>query len=103
MQVKEEILLSKILETQEEFSPGSIFPGVKSNSDPLNVSNSTNFLERLAPEVIFVKYIFRIVEFVVQKCVILTKEQQDDYLVEIFSMFLMLLLHIFESGLFTTK
>lgn len=98
--MKEDALISKIMESQEEYPPASIFCNVKTTADPLNVTNTSNILEDVAPEVIFVLYIFRIVEVTAERCVnAVTADASCDYLVELLSIFLMHCLHIFESGM----
>lgn len=97
-QVKEDALILKILETQSRFAPGCILNGVRVNTDPLNVSNSVNYLEKIPPEIIFVKYLFRVIDLIAARCVSIAKKEEQDYLVEAFSIFLMYCIHIFESG-----
>lgn len=97
--MKEDVLILKIMETQEQYDPASIFHTIKTTADPLNVTNTSSVLEQVAPEVIFVLYIFRVIEVTVEQCVIAVRTDVNcDYLVELLSMFLMHCLHIFESG-----
>lgn len=97
--MKEDALILKIMETQEEYPPASIFYNVKTTADPLNVTNTSSILEQVAPEVIFVVYIFRIIEVAAERCLNAVMMDEDcNYLVELLSIFLMHCLHIFESG-----
>ncbi|KAF5273906.1 hypothetical protein FQA39_LY01021 [Lamprigera yunnana] len=101
LQVKEELFLLKIMEVHLEFSPRSVFRNVKTTFDPLNVSNGSNIFNDMFPEIIFVRYIFRIIDIAVEKCVEIINiptTQEEIFLIEQSSSFLLFCMHIFQSG-----
>lgn len=100
-QVKEDILILKIMETQGKFSLQSVCEHAFATTDPLNVVNASNYLEQLSPEVIFVRYIFRVIEIATDKCLQVARNEEDDFIVEELSIFLMHCLNIFQSGRFS--
>lgn len=98
-QIKEEVLILKILETQAQFSLQSIFEHAPATSDPLNVVNTATYLEHLSPEVIFVRYIFRVIEIATEKCLLVARNDGDgNFVVEALSLFLMHCMNVFQSG-----
>lgn len=97
-QIKEDILILKIIETQAKFSLHSVFEHAPATSDPLNVVNTGSYLAQLSPEVIFVRYIFRVIEITTEKCLQIARNEDDNFLVEEFSMFLMHCMSVFQSG-----
>lgn len=86
------------METQAQFALQSVFEHAQATTDPLNVVNASSYLEQLSPEVIFVRYIFRVVEIATEKCLKVVKDEEDRFLVEELSMFLMHCLNVFQSG-----
>ncbi|KAK4875471.1 hypothetical protein RN001_011893 [Aquatica leii] len=100
-QVKEELLLLKIMEVHSDFAPRSVFRNVITTSDPLNVSNTNEFFNDMFPEIIFVRYIFRVIDIAVEKCVDIVNSQstqEELFLIEQTSSFLLFCMHIFQSG-----
>lgn len=86
------------METQTKFSLQSVFEHAPATSDPLNVVNTSSYLEQLSPEVIFVRYIFRVIEIATERCLMVARNEDDDFIVEELSMFLMHCLYVFQSG-----
>lgn len=85
------------MEIQSDFVPRSIFSNISTTADPLNVTNTTEFFNGIIPEVIFIRYIFRVIDIAVDKCVTVINNQ-DFFLIEQLSSFLMFCLNIFQSG-----
>ncbi|KAF5303786.1 hypothetical protein FQR65_LT08121 [Abscondita terminalis] len=100
-QIKEELLLLKIMEIHTDFVPRSVFRNVMTTSDPLNVRNTSEFFNDIFPEEIFVRYIFRVIDIAIEKCVdvVNTQSSQEElFLIEQTSSFLLFCMHIFQSG-----
>uniref|UniRef100_A0A1Y1K0T3 Huntingtin n=1 Tax=Photinus pyralis TaxID=7054 RepID=A0A1Y1K0T3_PHOPY len=101
LQVKEELLLLKIVETQTDYAPLSVFSNVTTTSDPLNVSNTISLFSDMSPEAVFVRYIFRIIDLAIDRCTeVINSEctQVELFLLEEISSFLLVCTHIFQSG-----
>ncbi|CAH0556043.1 unnamed protein product [Brassicogethes aeneus] len=96
--LKEEVLISKISNLKANFSPFSIFENVVTTVDPLHVVNSESVFQKLSPEVIFVKFVFRVIHLISEECIHIAKNDKNDFLIKQFSVFLIYCLHIFQSG-----
>ncbi|XP_008191527.2 huntingtin [Tribolium castaneum] len=96
--VKEESLIAKINELKAEFAPGSIFENCAPTADPLNVLNSVDIFREVAPEMIFVRFLFRVLNLASRFCVEVTRDGTNDFFIEEISIFLMYCIHIFQSG-----
>lgn len=97
-QIKEEFLLLKMAELQADFDPACIFANISFTPDPLNVTAYSNFLDGLSPQLIFVRFIFRTIEIAIQRCLHIAQNEEDGFLVEQLSLFLMCCLYILQSG-----
>lgn len=86
------------MEVQSEFSPSSVFQNISTTADPLNVTSTTDFFNGILPEIIFVRYLFRVINTVISRCVEIIGNGEDLFIVEQFSSFLMFCLHILQSG-----
>ncbi|CAG9862370.1 unnamed protein product [Phyllotreta striolata] len=80
--VKENALLAKINRLKSEFSPGCIFENVKTKADPLNVNNNADTFQDISSEVIFVKYLFRILHVSSGRCLIEIERAEEGFVVE---------------------
>lgn len=100
---KEELLLLKIAEVKDKFIPQSVFRYTSVTADPLNVTNTSQVLDNIQAESVFVRFIFRTIDIVVNHCVGLCGTQKDMFLIEQLSSFLLFCLHIFQSGEFSVK
>ncbi|XP_063922689.1 huntingtin isoform X2 [Zophobas morio] len=93
--LKEEILISKINELKADFAPGCVFEKYVPKADPLNVLNSVDIFHDIPAEMIFVRYLFKILGLASRRC---SEKPGDDFLVEEVSILLMYCVHIFQSG-----
>lgn len=96
--LKEDTLLAKINKLKSEFSPSSIFENAVTKADPLNVNNNADTFDKIQAELIFIRFIFRVVSLTSKQCLIAVRNKENDFLVEQFSSFLMHCLYIFQSG-----
>lgn len=103
MPIKEETILLKIEELKSDFSPKTVFENVNTTADPLNVINSADTFQGIEPETILIRFIFRVLTNTSQYCLYLVKTNENEYLVEQISTFLMYCLYIFQSGKFFTN
>lgn len=100
-QVKEELFLSKILETKFEF--GFKIKGENDSAtkmDPLNVTKITGCSDGLLPELIFNRFIFQTIDVFVEKVVHVIKNEENDFVTKELTLFLIYCLYIFQSGIF---
>nr|CAH7759250.1 unnamed protein product [Callosobruchus chinensis] len=100
--LKEDALLSKIDKVKSEFSPASIFENVTTKADPLNVNNNADTFQNIPADLIFVRFLLRIISLSARKCLEVIKDQEDLFLDQQLSAFLMHCLYIFQSGNHTT-
>ncbi|KAJ8928271.1 hypothetical protein NQ314_019222 [Rhamnusium bicolor] len=98
--LKEETLLIKINNLKSEFSPNSIFENVITKADPLNVNNNAETFQKISAELIFIRFIFRVVSLTSRQCLLVIRNEENSFLIEQFSVFLMQCLYIFQSGKF---
>ncbi|XP_044753476.1 huntingtin isoform X2 [Coccinella septempunctata] len=96
--VKEDIILAKISALKNNFIPSSVFENIVVTPDPLNVTNSADFFQYLAPEKILILFIFRTLSLATKKCTLLVEEDEDVFFVKELSIFMMFCLHNFQSG-----
>lgn len=95
--IKEDTLIAKINELKGEFAPGSIFENCVPTADPLNVLNSVDIFREVPPEMIFVRFLFRVLNLASRICFEM-KNDGNDFFIEEISIFLMYCIHIFQSG-----
>nr|CAI5834824.1 unnamed protein product [Callosobruchus analis] len=96
--LKEDALLSKINKVKSEFSPASIFDNVITKADPLNVNNNADTFQNVPADLIFVRFLLRIISLSVRKCLEVIRDQEELFLVQQLSAFLLHCLYIFQSG-----
>ncbi|XP_018571399.1 huntingtin [Anoplophora glabripennis] len=96
--LKEDTLLAKINRLKSEFSPNSIFENVVTKADPLNVNNNADTFEKIPAELIFIRFIFRVISLTSKQCLVTVRSKENNFLIEQFSCFLMHCLYIFQSG-----
>lgn len=97
-QVKEEAFLAKVLETRLEFGFMCNDESM-ANTDPLNVTKITDCYDGLSPELIFNRFIFQTIDVYVEKVVDVIRNEESDFIIKEFTMFLINCLHIFQSGI----
>ncbi|XP_017781525.1 PREDICTED: huntingtin [Nicrophorus vespilloides] len=98
--MKEDKLLLRIADNQMEFAPESVYVHIV-EPDPLNVTKICDVLSHVQPEVVLLRFLFRIVHISLNKCVEIAQNQEHDFVVKQFSFFLMYCLYIFQSGNYT--
>jgi hypothetical protein len=96
--LKEETLISKMNELKADFAPGSIFENCVPTADPLNVLNSVDIFQGISPEMIFVRFLFKVLTLVSRRCVEIGENGGDDFFVEEIAIFLTYCVHVFQSG-----
>lgn len=99
-QSKEDLFLSKIMETKLNFGTKIIHKNITLNMDPLNVTKTFDYFEGLSPELIFNRFLFRVVEICVEKLLSIYQNEESTFIVKEFGVFLMFCLYIFQSGKF---
>lgn len=97
-QVKEEVFLAKILETKLEFGLKAICKHRTTNTDPLNVTKIADFYDRMQPEIIFNRFVFQTIEVYVERIVNVVRNEENNFIVKEFTLFLIYCLHIYQSG-----
>ncbi|KAL3269435.1 hypothetical protein HHI36_008505 [Cryptolaemus montrouzieri] len=96
--VKEDIILTKISSSKNNFVPNSVFENIVITPDPLNVTNSADFFQHLSPEIILIRFIFRTLTLATKKCTLIVEEGEDTFFIRELSIFMMFCLHNFQSG-----
>lgn len=92
--MKEDTLISKINDLKADFAPGSIFENCIPTADPLNVLRSVDIFQGIPPEMIVVKFLFKLLNLASRHCT----KCEDDFFVEEISILLMYFVYIFQSG-----
>lgn len=90
----------KISELHMDFNPKSVFDVVDYTPDPLNVTSSAHLFDGTSPEKIFARLLFKVIELLSQKCLELMNKDEDEFMVEQFSHFLMFCVYLLSSGKF---
>ncbi|XP_076265784.1 huntingtin isoform X2 [Rhynchophorus ferrugineus] len=96
--LKEDVLISKINNLKDEFSPGCIHENFIATADPLNVHNNADAFQNVFGEDIIARMFFRVITFTTKHVMELCKNNSNLFLVSQFSVFLMYCLHVFQSG-----
>ncbi|XP_056637539.1 huntingtin [Diorhabda sublineata] len=96
--LKEDTLLSKIDKLKSEFSPAIIFDNVKTKADPLNVYNNAETFQNIPAELVFIKFILRILNVCSKICVLHINVKKNEFNVEILFGFLIHCSYMFQSG-----
>lgn len=96
--LKEDTLLSKINRLKSEFSPSIIFENVKTKADPLNVYNNAETFQHISAELVFIKFILRILNVCSKLCILELNSKKNEFNVELLFGFLMHCLYMFQSG-----
>lgn len=99
VQIKESVFLAKIYETLKDLPPMSVFKDVECPSDPLNVTNVESCFKGMSPESVFIMFMFRIIDIVLERCLHIAHKEQNVFLVKQLSQFLMICIYIFQSGM----
>ena len=98
VQIKESVFLTKIYETLKDLPPVSVFRDIERASDPLNVTNVESCFKGMSPESVFIMFMFRIIDIVLERCLHIAHKEQNIFLVKQLSQFLMISIYIFQSG-----
>lgn len=96
--IKEDSLLAKIDELKGEFCPNSVFENINAIADPLNVTNNADMFDGVSAETILIRLIFRVLLNTSKISLLVVKTDENDFLIQQFSTFLMYCLYIFQSG-----
>ncbi|CAH1155948.1 unnamed protein product [Phaedon cochleariae] len=96
--LREELLLSKINKLKSEFSPGSIFENVTTKADPLNVNNNADTFQKIPAELVFIRFLFRVVSVTSKMCLEVVRHEKETFIFDQSFGFLMHCLYIFQAG-----
>lgn len=96
--VREDVLLYKLNSIRIDIPIRSIYTKLIQNYDPLNATSSSQSIHNIPPEEIFARFLFRVIHIICERLEKSPVNEQNDYLIEQFSTFLLFCIYMFERG-----